>query len=146
LQILILNYSDPGQTVSVGRLVFVLKETEPERWLNSGGGDYVAQLKPPELGSLVDKVIEAEASSSHWSLFNRFLMANEILDAADAAGGLLCLRSDCSLVHGERDGRVESVSSALTESNPPIISEYLIPTGPLMIMCDCKGCTPTIIF
>ena len=64
----------------------MLKETEPETWLNSGAGDFVAQLKPPDLSNLVDKVIEAEATYTHWSLFNRFCMANDILDAADAAG------------------------------------------------------------
>lgn len=68
------------------RVVFVLKETAPEAWLNSGGGDFVATLKPPDLSDLVDKVVDAEANYSHWSLFNRFCMANEILDAADAAG------------------------------------------------------------
>ncbi len=68
------------------RVVFVLKETEPEAWLNSGAGDFVAQLKPPDLTDLVDKVIEAESTYTHWSLFNRFCMANDILDAADAAG------------------------------------------------------------
>jgi len=70
------------------RVVFVLKETEPEKWLNSGAGDFVAQLKAPDLSDLVDKVITAESIYTHWSLFNRFCMANDILDAADAAGKL----------------------------------------------------------
>ena len=73
------------------RVVFVLKETEPEAWLNSGAGDFVAQLKPPDLSNLVDKVITAEATYTHWSLFNRFCMANDILDAADAAGEHHCI-------------------------------------------------------
>ena len=72
------------------RVVFVLKETEPEAWLNSGAGDFVAQLKPPDLTDLVDKVIQAESTYTHWSLFNRFCMANDILDAADAAGETFC--------------------------------------------------------
>ena len=72
------------------RVVFVLKETEPEAWLNSGAGDFVAQLKPPDLSNLVDKVITAESTYTHWSLFNRFCMANDILDAADAAGERCC--------------------------------------------------------
>ena len=71
------------------RVVFVLKETQPENWLNSGAGDFVAQLKPPDLSDVVDKVLDAEANYSHWSLFNRFCMANDLLDAADAAGGIL---------------------------------------------------------
>ena len=64
----------------------MLKETAPERWLSSGGGDFVAQLKPPDASALISKVITAEATYSHWSLFNRFCLANELLDAADAAG------------------------------------------------------------
>lgn len=64
----------------------MLKETQPENWLNSGAGDFVAQLKPPDLANLVDKVVSAESTYTHWSLFNRFCMANDILDAADAAG------------------------------------------------------------
>ena len=70
----------------VHRVVFVLKETQPENWLNSGAGDFVAQLKPPDLSDIVDKVVNMEASASHWSLFNRFCMAIDVLDAADAAG------------------------------------------------------------
>ena len=31
-------------------------------------------------------MLEAEATFSHWSLFNRFVMAAQMLDAADAAG------------------------------------------------------------
>lgn len=83
------------------RVVFVLKETEPENWLNSGAGDFVAQLKPPDLSNVVDKVITAESTYTHWSLFNRFCMANDILDAADAAGELFHLigpPSELSLV------------------------------------------------
>ena len=68
------------------RVVFALKETDPEQWLHSGGGDFVATLKPPDVGDLTDKIIAAEATYTHWSLFNRFCLANELLDAADAAG------------------------------------------------------------
>ncbi len=81
------------------RVVFVLKETEPEAWLNSGAGDFVAQLKPPDLTNLVDKVIEAESTYTHWSLFNRFCMANDILDAADAAGETHQCLNFCSSAH-----------------------------------------------
>ena len=133
-----------------GRVVFVLKEGE--KWQNSGGGDFVAHLKPPGasggwLGGLpavgcqklcrvrlcvavgsvlpgagggavaacpcllsitartsalhapepvlpcivlpaevMSKVLELEGTAAHWSLFNRFVMAAQMLDAADAAG------------------------------------------------------------
>ncbi|GFH24949.1 carbohydrate-Binding Module Family 45, partial [Haematococcus lacustris] len=56
-------------------LVFVLKETQPEAWINDGGTDFRVQLKPPGLANLVDKVVEAESTYTHWSLFNRFCMA-----------------------------------------------------------------------
>lgn len=75
----------------------MLKETHPENWLNSGAGDFVAQLKPPDLSDIVDKVVDMEATASHWSLFNRFCMANDVLDAADAAGA--CVMPSCSLSH-----------------------------------------------
>ena len=37
------------------RVVFVLKETEPEAWINNGG-DFNAYLKPPGVDEVVDKV------------------------------------------------------------------------------------------
>ena len=36
---------------------------------------------------VVGKVIAAESSYEHWSLFNRFILALQLLDAADSAGG-----------------------------------------------------------
>ncbi|KAK9807043.1 hypothetical protein WJX72_011773 [[Myrmecia] bisecta] len=68
------------------RVVFVLKETQPEAWINNGGCDFAAQLKPPGVRDVIDKVIAAEATYSNWGLHNRFVLANEILDAAEAAG------------------------------------------------------------
>ena len=40
------------------RVVFVLKETEPERWI-SNGGDFYAYLKPPGVDEVVEKVYES---------------------------------------------------------------------------------------
>ncbi|KAF5831866.1 hypothetical protein DUNSADRAFT_12490 [Dunaliella salina] len=37
-------------------LSFVLKETEPENWLNDGGVDFNVTLKPPSIETLVDQV------------------------------------------------------------------------------------------
>ena len=37
------------------RVVFVLKETEPEAWI-SNGGDFSAYLKPPGVDEVVDRV------------------------------------------------------------------------------------------
>ena len=70
----------------VCRVVWVLKELEPENWIHNGGTDFAVQLKPPSAADVLGKVLTAEGTYSHWSLFNRFILANEILDAADSAG------------------------------------------------------------
>lgn len=41
------------------RVVFVLKETEPENWI-SNGGDFSAYLKPPGVEEVVDQVRPGE--------------------------------------------------------------------------------------
>ncbi len=68
------------------RVVFVLKELSPEKWINNGS-QFLAQLKPPELGHLLEKVLSIEGGSDHWSLLNRFNLAVELLEPMDAAGG-----------------------------------------------------------
>ena len=45
------------------RVVFVLKETQPEAWI-SNGGDFSAYLKPPGVDEVVDKVGMA---SNRWN-------------------------------------------------------------------------------
>lgn len=77
------SISFPGSACP-SRIVFVLKDGE--NWMNSGGGDFVAHLKPPGAEELVDKVIEAESTYDRWSLFSRFCMASQLLGAATAAG------------------------------------------------------------
>lgn len=64
----------------------MLKQTQPEKWINNGGTDFSVQIKPPSAEDLVAKVVNAEATYTHWSLFNRFCMALEVLDAADSVG------------------------------------------------------------
>ena len=73
------------------RLVFVLKETDPERWVSNGSTDFAVQLKAPDFLDVAGKALEAEGSSSHWSLFDRFCLAIELLDAADSAGEKVAL-------------------------------------------------------
>lgn len=68
------------------RVVFVIKEQEPENWLNDGGVDFAVHIKAPELKEVEARVLDAEANYGNWSLFNRFCMALEVLDAADASG------------------------------------------------------------
>lgn len=68
------------------RVVWVLKELEPENWVHNGGTDFAVQLKAPSAADVLGKVLTAEGTYTHWSLFNRFILANEILDAADSAG------------------------------------------------------------
>lgn len=70
----------------------MLKELEPENWVHNGGTDFAVQLKPPSASDVLGKVLTAEGTYTHWSLFNRFILANEILDAADSAGKQWCNR------------------------------------------------------
>lgn len=64
-----------------------MQELEPEEnWVNNGGVDYGVQLKAPSLSDITTKVLDAEATYSNWGLFNRFCLANELLDGASAAG------------------------------------------------------------
>ena len=77
-------------TLLCGRLVFVLKRTQPEAWVNNGGTDFAVQIKPPSAEDIVAKVVNAEATYTHWSLFNRFCMALEVLDAAESVGAWAC--------------------------------------------------------
>ncbi|GBG60684.1 hypothetical protein CBR_g12420 [Chara braunii] len=65
------------------RLVFVLKKGE--KWYNNGTF-FTVDLKPIGLEQLVDKVIAAESTYSNWGLFNRFILAMEVLDGAESAG------------------------------------------------------------
>ncbi|KAL6770951.1 GWD2 [Auxenochlorella protothecoides x Auxenochlorella symbiontica] len=66
------------------KVVFVLKKGET--WTNNGGSGYSAFLKPPGVDELHSKIMAAEGTYEHWSLFSRFNMALSILEAADAAG------------------------------------------------------------
>lgn len=68
------------------RVVFVVKELSPENWINNGGVDFTVTLKQPGVASVTDKVLTAESTYSHWSLYDRFCLALETLEAADAAG------------------------------------------------------------
>ena len=74
-------------------MVFVLKRTSPEAWINNGGSDFAVQIKPPGADDVADKIFAAEGTYTHWSLFNRFCLANELLDAADAVGELVAWAS-----------------------------------------------------
>lgn len=67
------------------RVVFVLKEL-PDKWISNGSTDFTIQLKPPDFSEVSDKALAAEGSYSHWSLFDRFCLVNELLDASDSAG------------------------------------------------------------
>jgi alpha-glucan,water dikinase len=67
------------------RIVFVLKELNPENWINNGSC-YSVQLKPPSLNKLTDRVLSCEGSAEHWSLKDRFVLVNDVLDGLAAAG------------------------------------------------------------
>jgi len=74
------------QAICPQGIVFVLKELAPEAWINDGGTDFQVHLRPPGIETVASKVLAAEGTYSHWSLFQRFCLAIELLDAADAAG------------------------------------------------------------
>eukprot|EP00898_Chlorokybus_atmophyticus_P007825 jgi/Chlat1/8043/Chrsp73S00600 len=65
-------------------IVFVLKVTD-SYWINNGSQFGIA-LKDPGMDDIVNKVLSAESEWSNWSLFNRFIMVNEVLDGAADLG------------------------------------------------------------
>lgn len=85
-------FGDGGRALSIAfpegscpsKVVFVLRDGD--QWINSAGGDFAAYLKPPGVSDVMEKVLVAESEYEHWSLFNRFILASQLLDAADAAG------------------------------------------------------------
>lgn len=68
----------------------MLKEL-PNNWISNGSTDFAIQLKPPDFSEVSDKALAAEGTYSHWSLFDRFCLVNELLDASDSAGTQFCL-------------------------------------------------------
>uniref|UniRef100_A0A383WLS7 Uncharacterized protein n=1 Tax=Tetradesmus obliquus TaxID=3088 RepID=A0A383WLS7_TETOB len=67
------------------RIVFVLKELSPENWINNGSC-YSVQLKPPGIDKLISRVLDCEGEASHWSLKDRLVLVNDVLDGFAAAG------------------------------------------------------------
>ena len=58
-----------AQAACPKRVVFVLKETQPERWI-SNGGDFYAYLKPPGVEEVMEKVCLLLSSvHSHFLVF-----------------------------------------------------------------------------
>lgn len=47
---------------------------------------FVLQLKPPGLDKLTGRVLQCEGKNEHWSLKDRFVLANDVLDGFAAAG------------------------------------------------------------
>eukprot|EP00882_Tetradesmus_deserticola_P000936 GHRQ01001016.1.p1 GENE.GHRQ01001016.1~~GHRQ01001016.1.p1 ORF type:complete len:749 (+),score=345.34 GHRQ01001016.1:55-2301(+) len=67
------------------RIVFVLKELSPENWINNGSC-YSVQLKPPGIDKLISRVLDCEGDATHWSLKDRLVLVNDVLDGFAAAG------------------------------------------------------------
>ncbi|XP_024523543.1 alpha-glucan water dikinase 2 [Selaginella moellendorffii] len=65
-------------------LVFVLKDTDGA-WYNNNGC-FQVPLKCFELNDLMEQVILSETTFDNWSLFNRFILASELVDAAEEIG------------------------------------------------------------
>jgi alpha-glucan,water dikinase len=76
-------------------LVFVLKQTGPEKWFNApGGGDFSLPITAGDAGggsasadAVIARAIEAEATWSNFSLFNRLCLVLDMVPPKDAASG-----------------------------------------------------------
>lgn len=74
----------PSSESIPSRLVFVLRHGED--WINSGAGDFIAQIKRPDASDMLASALAAETTRERWSLFDRFVMAAGMVDGAAAAG------------------------------------------------------------
>jgi hypothetical protein len=45
-------------------------------------------LKPPGIDKLISRVLDCEGEASHWSLKDRLVLVNDVLDGFAAAGVL----------------------------------------------------------
>jgi alpha-glucan,water dikinase len=83
-------------------LQFVLKQVEPNRWLNDRGGNFFVPVRidyenkacaaSPELADIADRIIKAEMSRNSWTLMHRFNLCHDLLDeVADSVDGLALL-------------------------------------------------------
>lgn len=70
------------------RLVFVVHQLESDAWVRDHGANFSLQLRSPCLGDLVEGVLAAEGGYEHWGLLHRLQRVLELLDNAEAAGGL----------------------------------------------------------
>lgn len=60
---------DDTQDKCPGTLVFVLKELDPENWIN-GGGNFTVVLRQPDSSSIVRKVRQLESERNNaWVCF-----------------------------------------------------------------------------
>jgi hypothetical protein len=46
----------------------------------------ILQLKPPGIEKLINRVLECEGEATHWSLKDRLVLVNDVLDGFAAAG------------------------------------------------------------
>jgi alpha-glucan,water dikinase len=83
-------------------LQFVLKQVEPNRWLNDRGGNFFVPIRidyekkacaaSPELADIASQIIQAEMSRNSWTLMHRFNLCHELLEpVADSPDGLALL-------------------------------------------------------
>ncbi|OAE19119.1 hypothetical protein AXG93_2062s1300 [Marchantia polymorpha subsp. ruderalis] len=73
-----------SETAAPKHLVFVLRD-KAGTWYNNGGC-FSVMVKPLELKDLMNQIVVPETSYSNWSLFSRFVLASNLLDAAEALG------------------------------------------------------------
>ncbi len=83
-------------------LQFVLKQTEPSRWLRYRGGNFFvpvradyeqkAGVSSPELAGIMNQIVQEEMGRNSWTLMHRFNLCHDLLDrVAGNADGLALL-------------------------------------------------------
>lgn len=73
------------------RMVFVLHQQDRDIWVRDHGANFSLQLRSPCLNDVVEGVMAAESGYEHWGLLHRLQRVLEVLDNAEAAGGVPCV-------------------------------------------------------
>lgn len=96
------------------------------------------QLKPPSLNKLTDRVLSCEGEAEHWSLKDRFVLANDVLDGLAAAGrqpaGSPAGGAVCQLAHVGTDTDLISICPTL-DLQHVLICLLGAAGNPLYVLC-----------
>jgi alpha-glucan,water dikinase len=77
-----------GEQDVVPGIVFVLKQTDPDRWLNNHGRNFYAPVLDStaykgifgDLASLAEEIIDREMSPNSWTLMHRYNLCHDLLE------------------------------------------------------------------